>query len=152
MTACPCANSGAPGHGCASSVNAGGALLEAFGHTSSDPVLMTDTVVLSGSGMPSNATSVFLQGAASIAHGVVFGDGVRCAGGALVRLAVKVCSIGAAHFPEVGDPSVSQRGGVAPGSGSTRVYQTYYRNPDPSFCPVPQGNTFNVTNAITIVW
>jgi hypothetical protein len=151
-TPCPCANFGSLGHGCASSVNASGALLESFGHTSVDPVLATDTVVLAGFGMPSSATSVFLQGASVIAHGVVFGDGVRCAGGMLVRLAVKVCSGGAAHFPETGDLSLSQRGGVVPGSGATREYQTYYRNPDRAFCPPPLGNTWNVTNGITLVW
>jgi hypothetical protein len=151
-TPCPCANFGAAGHGCANSVNSSGALLEAFGHTAIDPILLTDTVVLAGSGMPSSATSVFLQGSRVIAHGVVFGDGVRCAGGTLIRMAVKICSGGAAHFPGPGDPSVSQRGGVTPGSGAARVYQTYYRNPDPTFCPPPQGNTWNVTSGITIVW
>jgi hypothetical protein len=152
QTACPCANSGAPGHGCASSVNAAGALLQAFGHTSSDPISMTDTVVLAGSGMPASASCVFLQGDAILPHGVVFGDGVRCAGGALIRLAVKSCANGAAQFPQLGDMSVSQRGGVTPGSGVTREYQTYYRNPDPLFCPPPQGNTWNVTNGVQITW
>jgi hypothetical protein len=152
QTACPCANFGAPGHGCASSVNPAGALLASFGHTSVDPVSMTDTVVLAGSGMPGSASCVFLQGDAILPHGVVFGDGVRCAGGALVRLAVKTCSGGAAQFPQPGDMSVSQRGGVTPGSGVTREYQTYYRNPDPTFCPPPQGNTWNVTNAVQVTW
>jgi hypothetical protein len=152
LVACPCANFGTAGHGCASSVNPSGALLAAFGHSNSDPVTMTDTVVLASSGMPSSATSVFLQGDAALPHGAVFGDGVRCAGGALIRLAVKVASGGTAHFPGPGDLSVSQRGSVTLGRGATRLYQTYYRNPDPTFCPRPQGNTWNVTNSVTIVW
>jgi hypothetical protein len=33
-----------------------------------------------------------------------------------------------------------------------RYYQTYYRNPAPTFCPAPPGNTFNITNAVQINW
>jgi hypothetical protein len=33
-----------------------------------------------------------------------------------------------------------------------RFYQTYYRDPDPNFCPAPTGNTWNVTNAVQIQW
>jgi hypothetical protein len=36
--------------------------------------------------------------------------------------------------------------------GASRIYQVYYRDPDPSFCPEPQGSTFNVSNAVVIQW
>ena len=36
--------------------------------------------------------------------------------------------------------------------GSTRFYQVYYRDPNPSFCPDPPGGTFNVSNAIAVIW
>ncbi|MFO1008829.1 MAG: proprotein convertase P-domain-containing protein [Planctomycetota bacterium] len=140
-TPCPCANAGAPGHGCGNSVNASGAELVLVGTTN------PDTAVLSAQGMPQVAPAMFLQGDA--AEDAVFGDGVRCAGGSLVRLRSKVCAGGAAQFPEVGDPALSVRGGVTPGSGATRYYQVYYRNASALFCP-PE--TFNVSNGWMIVW
>jgi len=33
--------------------------------------------------------------------------------------------------------------------GNTYAYQTYYRNPNPGFCPPA---TFNISNAISIGW
>src|SRR5690606_6997679 len=82
-TACPCGNNGAPGHGCASSVNASGARLSVSGVSS----LTADTLVLHGSGMP-DSSALYFQGTNPIAWGAgaVFGDGLRCAGGAVVRL------------------------------------------------------------------
>ncbi len=148
---CPCANYGAPRHGCANSVNANGALLVATGSTAIDVGTGTDTVVLASSSMPATASlgSVFLQGDAEFAGGTVFGDGVRCVDGALVRLAYKPNLGGAAQFPEAGNLSLSQRGGVVPGSGVVRAYQTYYRSASAVFCPPA---TFNVTNGVRILW
>ncbi|MBK7876646.1 MAG: hypothetical protein IPJ77_13015 [Planctomycetes bacterium] len=141
-TPCPCANTGSAGHGCANSVNAAGALLTASGE------LATDTVVLEGSGMPATVACIYLQGDALA--DTTFGDGVRCAGGTLLRLRTKVNSGGASAFPDSTDTvTLSQRGGVVVGSGVTRQYQTYYRNSAGLFCP-PE--TFNVTNGYAIVW
>jgi len=148
-TACPCTQGGALGHGCANSQNAGGAHLDASG--TSNP----DNVVLTSAGELPSALSIFLQGDAQIASGVVFGDGVRCAGGQLLRLATKHASSGSAQYPEVGDPSITARAaalGAAIPPGATRYYQTYYRDPSATFCPPPSGNTFNITNGVAIVW
>ncbi len=145
-TACPCANNGASGRGCANSLNAAGALLTASGHATP-----TDTIVLSISGTPAIATisAIFLQGDVRIVAGQVFGDGVLCAGGNLVRLGSKATPAGSAQYPEAGNASVSVRGSVTPGSGVTRIYQTYYRNAAAGFCPPA---TFNATNGFQIVW
>lgn len=151
-TPCPCGNFGSGGHGCGNSVNSFGARLIATGSVLPDLFTGTDTIVLSASGMPATATSVFLQGNAPIAAGVFFGDGVRCAGGQLIRLAVKVSSAGNSQFPEPGDLSLSQKGGVGLGTGTTRFYQTYYRDSNLAFCPDPPGNSWNVTNGIQVVW
>ncbi|MBK7874831.1 MAG: right-handed parallel beta-helix repeat-containing protein [Planctomycetes bacterium] len=142
-TDCPCANFGASGNGCANSVNASGANLAATGAAA------TDDVVLNGSGMPANVACIYLQGDAL--EDAIFGDGVRCAGGALVRLRTKVNAGGASSFPEAGVDTVtlSARGGVTVGSGAVRYYQTYYRNSAAAFCP-PE--TFNVTNGWQIAW
>jgi len=146
-TPCPCVNAGSVQHGCANSRNAAGARLLASGATS------PDTVVLSASGELATALSIFLQGDTDVAGGVAFGDGIRCVGGALKRHAVRNASGGAVAFPGPGDPSITQQSAalgdpLAP--GSTRSYQTYYRDPDLAFCP--GGGSFNVTNAVRIAW
>jgi hypothetical protein len=141
-TGCPCNNFGATGRGCASSVNPAGALLEV--HGAIDP----DTIVLAASGMPATAGCIYLQGDAL--DDAVFGDGVRCAGGQLIRLRAKLNAGGASQFPDATDTvSVSTRGQVVPGSGVLRYYQTFYRNAAAAFCP-PE--TFNVTNGFRITW
>ncbi|MBK7877875.1 MAG: immunoglobulin domain-containing protein [Planctomycetes bacterium] len=138
---CPCGNVGAAGRGCANSTNPAGALLRATGVTADD------SIVLHGSGMPATVTCIYLQG--DLQGSVVFGDGVRCAGGNLIRLRAKANSSGASSYPDLGDPSVAARGQVTPGSGVVRQYQTYYRNAATAFCPPA---TFNATNGIRLVW
>lgn len=140
-TSCPCSNFGSPGHGCASSSNPNGALLQATGTTN------PDSVELHGSGMPSTSLCIYLQGDAL--DDALFGDGVRCVGGSLIRLRTKSNVGGASQFPEPGEPSVSARGHVTLGSGARRYYQTYYRNPAASFCP---SATFNVTSGVIVNW
>jgi Tol biopolymer transport system component len=141
-TPCPCANFGAPGNGCASSVEAGGASLGATGYT------LADDVRLEGSAMPATSSCIYLQGDAL--DDVPFGDGVRCAGGGLVRLRTRFNVAGASAFPDSTDTvTLSQRGGVVPWSGVRRYYQTYYRNAAPAFCPPA---TFNVTNGVVVDW
>jgi hypothetical protein len=140
---CPCANNGAPGHGCANSVNPAGALLTASGV----PSTVADSLVLHGSGMPATAFCIFLQGSSS---GTVFsyGDGLRCVGGSLLRIGAKHASGGSASYPGAGDLTVSFRGNV-PALGAQRSYQVWYRNPDPSFCT---SATFNVSNGMLVTW
>jgi len=142
-TACPCGNAGAAGNGCASSVNANGARLSAVGTAS----LANDSVVLRGTGMP-NSSALFFQGTlrANGGNGLTFGDGLRCAGGTILRLRVVSNAGGASQYPQPGDPPVSQRGQVnQPG---TRTYQVWYRN-SASYCTP---STFNLTNGLEIVW
>jgi hypothetical protein len=148
QAACPCGNDGATGHGCANSHVSGGALITASGATH------PDTVVLGVTGMLPSVLTIFLQGDAQI-PGVFFGDGVRCAGGALKRLAVKTAFGGTAQFPEPGDPSITTQSaalGDPIANGSSRYYQTYYRDSDLSFCASPPGNSWNVTNGIRVDW
>lgn len=152
---CPCGNEGTGGNGCANSADANGGLLTASGSTATWPPTGTDTIVLHASGMLPTANAIYLQGDVQVAA-TSFGDGMRCVGGTLKRLALKSSISGASQFPQPGDPSVSQRsaqlGDPILGSGLTRYYQTYYRDPDPIFCPPPSGSTFNVTRAVALVW
>ncbi|MBK7877184.1 MAG: hypothetical protein IPJ77_15820 [Planctomycetes bacterium] len=140
---CPCLNLGLTGHGCANSVNSQGALLGATGATN------PDTVVLRASGMPAVVSSIFLKGDVRSTTGVLFGDGVRCVDGSLIRLGTVANVAGASQYPNVGQQLVSVRGGTPPGSGLIGYYQTYYRNSAATYCP-PE--TFNVSNALQISW
>lgn len=147
-TFCPCTNHGYTLRGCNNSAATGGALLHSSGSTS------PDTVVLHSSGELPSSLSIFLQGDSTIAA-VSFGDGKRCAGGTLKRLFVKSAVGGLVSAPTPGDPAITAQSAnlgdpITP--GMSRYYQTYYRDPDPSFCPPPQGDNWNVTNAVRIVW
>jgi len=146
---CPCANSGIPGRGCDNSHSGGGALLFATGATN------PDTVVLHVSGELPTALTIFLGGNATLAPGVPYGDGLRCAGGSLKRLYVKTAVGGEANAPTGGDPSISDRSAALGNPiipGGRRYYQTYYRDGNPSFCPSPQGSTFNASSGVKVAW
>jgi hypothetical protein len=148
--ACPCANSGAPGHGCENSAVTGGALLSATGVAS----LSADTVQLSASDELPTALSIVLQGDVALAP-LGFGDGLRCAGGSLKRLYARNAVGGVLTAPQTGDPSISARSaalGAPIPLGATRIYQVYYRDPSASFCPAPTGSTFNVSGATAVAW
>lgn len=145
---CPCLNLGEPGHGCENSSSTGGALLRATGSVAADDV------VLIASGERPTALSVFLQGTASVGP-LIFGDGLRCAGGTLKRLYSKNAVGGTASAPGPSDLSIRARsaalGDTIP-DGATRYYQTYYRDAIAGFCPPPRGNLWNVTNGLSIRW
>jgi Tol biopolymer transport system component len=148
--ACPCGNSGSPGHGCENSAATGGALLSATGQSS----LSADTLTLVSSAELPTALSIPSQGTAAI-NPVFFGDGLRCTGGSLKRLYEKNAVGGVVSVPQAGDLSISARSaqlGDVIASGSTRYYYTYYRDPSTTFCATPPGNTWNVTNNLAVVW
>ena len=92
MIDCPCANPPAvPGRGCNNSDGTTyGATLWATGIA----YLSADTLVFTSGGELSTATSLVLQGNAFLPSGVVYGEGVRCVGGALRRLYTKSASAG----------------------------------------------------------
>ena len=148
-TPCPCANQGIPGHGCDNSASTGGSRLTVAGTAS------PDTIALSVVGELPTSLTIFLQGDSEISGGVPFGDGVRCIAGAIKRLYVANANGGAVSAPGAGDPSITAQSAalgdpIAP--GSTRSYQTYYRDPSLAFCPFPQGNGWNVSNGVRIAW
>ncbi|MBL8862301.1 MAG: hypothetical protein JNK02_09850 [Planctomycetes bacterium] len=143
--ACPCGND-APffsNQGCLHSLGSGGVL----GSAGSARIL-SDTFVLLGTGM-TNSSCLYFQGTTQVAGGLgtTFGDGLRCAGGAIVRLGTKSNVAGASQYPAAGDPAVSVRGLVS-AAGSVRTYQVWYRNAA-VFCT---GDTFNLTTALQVTW
>ena len=96
--------------------------------------MSADTLVFTATGETTSATSVLLQGSNELATGVVFGQGVRCAGGQLKRMYLRAASAGAVTLPDfaLGDPSISIRsaalGDPIP-AGQSRWYSVYYRDP-----------------------
>jgi hypothetical protein len=142
--ACPCGNASTPAAqaGCASSLGLGGRLIDAGASS-----LANDTLVLQGSDMP-NSGALFFQGTAQAngGAGLVFGDGLRCAGGAITRLATKLVASNVAQYPDAGDAPVSVRGSV--GAPGLRTYQIWYRNAA-SFCT---SATFNLSNGLLLTW
>jgi hypothetical protein len=139
---CPCGPPGATGHGCRNSVNPQGALLTASGYSSPS----NDSLVLRVEGVPATALCVFFQGTAPVLP-TVFGDGIRCVGGSLIRLRTVPASGGAVSIPRPGDPPISTLGAVPP-SGGTRYHQVWYRDPA-SFCTPA---TYNISNGMIVVW
>lgn len=142
-TACPCANAGSAGHGCANSVDPAGARLASSGYAN----IGNDTLVLAGSGMPNGAALYFQGTTQSLAGaGTPFGDGLRCVSGQITGLGVKINSGGQSAYPQPGDLSISVRGANA--AGDVRHYQCWYRNAAPFCTPA----TFNLTNAWEVTW
>lgn len=142
-TSCPCGNTGLAGRGCGNSVDATGARLDAYGVAS----LAADSLSLRATGLP-NSACLYFQGDARVAGGAgtVFGDGLRCAGGQVLRLGTRTASGGSSSYAPPSDPPVSLQGAVqAPG---LRTYQAWYRNSSMYCTPA----TFNLTSALELVW
>jgi len=141
---CPCGNTGAAGNGCAHSLNQSGANLSASGV----PSVSADTFRLIGTGMP-NESALYFQGTSQQNNGLgtPFGDGLRCAGGTITRLAIQTNTQSDSQYPEPGEPSISAAGGIT-GGPQTRTYQVWFRNAAPFCTP----STFNLTNGLSVVW
>jgi hypothetical protein len=148
--ACPCGNTGAAGFGCGTSVNSSGTLLTATGSASTG----ADTLVLNLLGAPIGVATLFFQGttASGGGAGVVFGDGVRCAAGTVIRLGIKTTVNsglfgGVASYPQAGDQAITVRGAV-PATGAVRLYQAWFRN-SAAYCT---SSTFNLSNGLRATW
>ena len=147
---CPCGNAGQPFAGCENSRLTGGATLGASGN----PSLFADNLVFTSAGELPTALSLLLQGDAQISP-TSYGDGLRCVGGTLKRLFARSASAGSVVLPGGSDPTISARSaalGDEIQAGETRLYQIYYRDPDPAWCPMPTGSTFNATHAVSVAW
>ena len=147
-TACPCANNGAAGNGCANSLNANGGHLQGNGSVS----VANDTLVLSGSGVP-NGPGLYFQGTNQVnaGNGTAFGDGKRCAGGTIIRLGIVTAAGNASTYPSPNPPAVNAIPISLKGlnvAGNVRNYQLWYRDSG-AFCTA---SVFNLTNAVNVTW
>ena len=150
---CPCGNQpSGRSRGCDNSSSTGGASISAGGIA----YLSTDSLAFTTSAERPAATSVLLQGTALVPNGVVFGQGVRCAGGQLERMYVKTAVNGSIIAPDLStnDPTVSARSaqlGVAIQPGQPYEYLVYYRDPIVS-AGCPATSTFNATQTGSVTW
>jgi len=150
---CPCANPAAGvGRGCDNSSGTGGATLSASGVA----YLSSDSLVFTTIGEKPTALSILLQGDTFLPNGIVFGQGVRCAGGALKRLYSKTASAGSITAPDLaaGDPGVSARSatlGVPIQPGQPYTYLVYYRDPI-VLGGCSAASTFNATQTGVVSW
>lgn len=144
-TACPCANSGASGRGCANSTFASGTVLTSSGVAGASAG--TDSLVLTATDVP--GPGLFFQGDGQFAggFGIAFGDGLLCAGGAIIRLGVVFPTGNSSSYPGGLTPNPIHIGG-ATASGDVRNYQCWYRDAF-VFCT---SNTFNLTQALSVTW
>ena len=137
---CPCGNNGPQGVGCGNSTG-GGAGLVASGSTS----VSADNIGFDATGLLPGQPALLFSGmnAVNNGQGVAFGDGLRCAGGTVKRLGVRVpdASGGASWGPD-----------LAPlgewGPGDVRRFQCWYRDPSASPC----GANFNLSNGYEVIF
>lgn len=137
---CPCGNPGGPGEGCAHSGGHGASLAASGGVD-----VATDDLAIGLSGGPGNVPALLFAGTQAVQGGVgvPFGDGLRCAGGAVRRLGVHFLdAAGAASW----GPGLGAAGGWLP--GESRVFQVWYRDP----VGAPCGASFNTSQAVAVTF
>lgn len=135
---CPCGNESAlnGGAGCENSTGAGAKL--GWSGTSS---VVTDNLVLSGTGGRPNQPGLFVQGASFIE--IPFKDGFFCMGNRTERIQVVTLDASGAADSSV---SIVTAGNVV--AGNERFYQLWYRDPMLSPC----GTGSNFTSAVRVPW
>jgi len=124
--------------------------LSAAGWLAGTASITADTFSLTADGVINN-NGLFFQGNNTIGGGAgtVFGDGIRCCGGGVVRIQV-------VNPPGATSPATAQMTETATTNGPNgtivaggkKCYQFWYRDPTTSPC----GAQFNLTNAITVTW
>jgi hypothetical protein len=144
---CPCANPGNPGSGCDSPVpvmqgggTTGGIRMDVIAQQTAPQ----NRATITGTGYPTGSTpgAVVIRAAAlDSAAPVVFGDGLRCVGTPLVRLAGATAA-GGFSFHLLGHSVMS-------GSGLF-YYQLWYRSQPASYCD-PLAD-YNLSNGRSLIW
>ena len=137
---CPCGNNTTSGAGCANGTGAG-ALLWGSGSVS----VSSSNLTLHAQGLIPNQPGLYFQGnnAVNSGRGAFFGDGLRCAGGGVIRLEVRFAdSLGSSST----SVDVAARGGCA--AGDVKRYQLWYRDPTTTPC----GAQFNLSNGAEVTW
>ncbi len=147
---CPCSNDNDGtdplGAGCAHDDSSAGARLYATG----EPSVTNDTLRLKVLRGPISDSVLFFQATGNTdGAGLFLGDGVRCAGGGLLRL--KVTTSDATGFARMYPMTVTARSaglGHPISAGDTLYYQAWLRDASGSPC----GTESNTSNGYEITW
>ncbi len=144
-TPCPCGNDNdgsVRASGCDNGVFASGAQLIGTGRAS----VSDDSLTLIATHLEPNNSGLFFQANNNLSPGVVWGNGLRCAGGGEIRLQARISGAeGAAHTTV----SISNKAGIV--AGDIKRYQVWYRSLVAPPCG-PGSFEFNTTNGYEIVW
>jgi hypothetical protein len=136
----PCINPGGADAGCANSTGLGARLVASGGASVS-----ADDLAFTADQLPALRPALLFVGTNAIAGGagMPFGDGLRCAGGDVRRLGLRISDAsGSADF----GPGLASTGGWL--AGDLRRFQVLYRDPVNSPC----GTLFNLTNGFELVF
>jgi len=140
LASCPCANPGAPNTGCDIQQGTGGVRLDVVQQQTSPQ----NRATIQGVGFPptSTPTAIVIR-ASTLDNGtpVIFGDGLRCVGVPLVRLAATFAGSG---------QSVHTFGHGSMAGAGTFHYQLWFRNTPVMFCD--PNAAFNLSNGRTLNW
>ncbi|MCB9913540.1 MAG: hypothetical protein H6828_00155 [Planctomycetes bacterium] len=139
-TPCPCGNDASAPTGCLHSGGVGAALAAGGSSAAS-----ADDLLVLASGMTPGQPALLFAGLNATASGVgtQFGDGLRCAGGSVVRLGVRV---GDASGAATWGPGLGVAGGWS--AGDVRRMQAWYRDPSNSPC----GSAFNLSSGLEVTF
>lgn len=145
-TACPCGNNNEGSlaeAGCAKGQCASDARLTASGKAG----ISADTLVLQGEHTENNQSGLYFQADNDLSPGLLWGDGLQCAGGSLKRLGVRFSdSTGYSDTSGYPLPISVKAGNVL--AGQTKYYQCWYRSQQNSPC----GAEFNASNGFAVLW
>ena len=137
LSDCPCGNPGLDDSGCDIQQATGGVKLIV---TSQDTVNTSASLLARGFPGTATPTSIILRGTELDPAGpVVFGDGLRCVGVPVVRLAATFATSGQATHDF----------GHGAGAG-TFYYQSWFRNTPAMFCD--PAAAFNLSNGVSLLW
>ena len=140
LASCPCANPGSPDTGCDIRQETGGVRLTIAAQETSP----LNRATLLGAGFPtSTAPAAVVIRSSSLDPGspVVFGDGLRCVGVPLVRLAATAASAGT---------SLHTFGHGSMAGAGPAYYQLWFRNTPAMFCD--PAAAFNLSNGRILTW
>jgi hypothetical protein len=139
LASCPCGNLGGPEAGCDLQQGTGGVGLTLIAQRTTP----SNGVTWTGTGYPpmSAATSILMRAMSIEPTPVVYGDGLRCVGVPIVRLAAT------SAFNST--TTHSHGHGTMAGSGEFH-YQLWFRNAPIMFCD--PAAAFNLSNGRTLIW
>jgi hypothetical protein len=143
---CPCANNNdgsLPGAGCDNGVFASGAQLTGSGLAS----VGADTLVLTTVHLEPVNSGLYFQANTDLSPGIIWGDGLRCAGGQLKRLQVRFADAAGTSSTTIG---ISAKAGNV-SAGDIKRYQCWYRTTQAPPCGSGV-NDFNASNGLEVTW